>query len=88
MALGHCLEARLAVASRPVRQIRVILAQFILRHDREQLGAQLSVVDVYSGKKTRTTTPPITSPSLKSRRGDSGWLLWHVTHASTTATSA
>ena len=38
--------------------------------------------------KRRTMTPPITSPSLKSCRGESGWPLWHATHASTFATSA
>ena len=38
--------------------------------------------------KRRTMTPPITSPSLKSRRGESAWPLWHATHASTFATSA
>ena len=39
-------------------------------------------------KKRRMMTPPITSPSLKSRRGDSGWPLWQATHASTFAASA
>lgn len=36
----------------------------------------------------RTTTPPMTSPSLKSFRGLSLWSLWHVTQAGETAISA
>jgi hypothetical protein len=36
---------------------------------------------------TRITTPPRTSPTLKSFRGLSGWVLWQVAQASTTALS-
>ena len=36
----------------------------------------------------RITTPPITSPSLKSLRGLSAWPLWQLTQAGEIATSA
>ena len=38
--------------------------------------------------RMRMTTPPITSPTARSVRGESRWLLWHSMQASATARSA
>ena len=46
MTLGRLLEAGLPVASRPARQVGLVLAQLLLRHDGQQSGAQLVVADV------------------------------------------
>ena len=43
---GGLLEARLAVAPRPVRQGGLVLAPLCLRHDGQQAGPQLGVADV------------------------------------------
>ena len=46
VTLGRLLEAGLPVASRPTRQVGLVLAQLLLRHDGQQSGAQLVVADV------------------------------------------
>ena len=45
MPLGRLLEAGLPVAPRPVRQVGLVLAQLLLRHDGQQSGPQLVVAD-------------------------------------------
>ena len=46
MPLGRLLEAGLPVAPRPVRQVGLVLAQLLLRHDGQQSGPQPVVGDV------------------------------------------
>ncbi len=47
--------------------------------------AGVSPGDICHSIGMRMTTPPITSPTLRSLRGESLWPLWHSTQASTTA---
>ena len=55
--LGRLLEAGLPVAPRPVRQVGLVLAQLLLRHDGQQSGSQPVVADV--GIEQHGAKPPV-----------------------------
>ena len=80
--MGRCAESRgwAPILSGDLRRLRVQPTDTHLRTarisgDGERVEASRQSIDM------RMTTPPITSPALISVRGDSLWLLWHMTQA-------